>query len=199
MIATASASAASGPAIFAREQPLDHRVDLRLFGIAVADHRFLDQPRGIFADLEAGARGDHQATPRAWPSFSVDCGFLLTNTSSTAAASGRCSAITASSWSRDAASRSGSGSPGSVFSWPLAIWLRRLPSARISPQPVVPSPGSRPRMRSGQLLQLLVGDVVIAPDGLDVVVLLERVDQLHQARRHRRRGPRPRSAASRRA
>ena len=59
------------------------------------------------------------------------------------------------------------------------MWESRLPRASIRPQPVVPSPGSRPRIFS-KLLQLLVGDVVIAPDGLDVVVVLERVDQLHQ-------------------
>ena len=47
----------------AGQQPLDHRVDLRLFGIAVADHRLLDQPGGIFADLEPGAGGDHQHHP----------------------------------------------------------------------------------------------------------------------------------------
>jgi hypothetical protein len=41
------------------QQPSDHRMDLRLLGIAVADHRFLDQPRGIFADVDPGARGDH--------------------------------------------------------------------------------------------------------------------------------------------
>ena len=47
----------------AGQQALDHRVDLRLFGIAVADHRFLDQPRGIFADLEPAARGAQQHDP----------------------------------------------------------------------------------------------------------------------------------------
>ena len=60
-MATARASAASGPAIVdAGEEALDHRVDLRLFGVAGADDGLLDQPRGIFADLDAGARGDHQ-------------------------------------------------------------------------------------------------------------------------------------------
>src|SRR6185369_2398764 len=79
-------------------------------------------------------------------------------------------------------SRLGSGSDASVLSWPLARWLSRLPSAWIKPQPVVPRPGSKPRIL-GKLLQLLVGDVVIAPDGLDVVILFERIDQLHQRRR----------------
>ena len=40
---------------------------------------------------------------------------------------------------------------------------------------------ARAKLFATQPLSLL-GDVVIAPDGLDVVVLLERVDQLHQAR-----------------
>ena len=44
----------------AGEQARDHRVDLRLLGVAVADHRFLDQPRGIFANLHARAGSDHQ-------------------------------------------------------------------------------------------------------------------------------------------
>ncbi len=62
VMATASASAASGPAMVnAGEQALDHGVDLRLVGIANADDGFLDEPRGIFADLDPRARGDHQA------------------------------------------------------------------------------------------------------------------------------------------
>jgi len=44
----------------AGEQALDHRVDLRLFGRAGADHRLLDQPRRIFADFDPGAGSDHQ-------------------------------------------------------------------------------------------------------------------------------------------
>ena len=44
----------------AGEQAHHHGVDLRLFGRAGADHRFLDQPGGIFADTHAGAGGDHQ-------------------------------------------------------------------------------------------------------------------------------------------
>ena len=39
-----------------RKQSLDHGMDLRLLGIAVADDRFLDQPRGILADFEARPR-----------------------------------------------------------------------------------------------------------------------------------------------
>src|SRR3546814_602210 len=120
-------------------------------------------------------------------------------------------------------SRLASAMSESVLIWPLAIWVSRLPSAAIRPQPVVPRPGSRPRMimifrspgrgsgwgglssfaeaarrpelrvplpagkregeESTQLLHDLVGDFVIAPDGLDVVIVLQRVDQLHQRRR----------------
>ena len=47
----------------AGKQPLDHRVDLDLLGIAVADHRFLDQPSGIFADVEPAARRAQQGDP----------------------------------------------------------------------------------------------------------------------------------------
>ncbi len=49
--------------LHAGKQAHDHRVDLRLLGIAVADHRFLDQPRGIFADRDPGAGGDHDGHP----------------------------------------------------------------------------------------------------------------------------------------
>src|SRR6185312_1511139 len=38
----------------------------------------------------------------------------------------------------------------------------------------------RDRRSSGEALQLVFGDVVIAPDGLDVVIFLEAIDQLHQ-------------------
>ena len=43
------------------EQALDHKVDLDLVGIARPDDRFLNEPRGILADIDARARGDHQA------------------------------------------------------------------------------------------------------------------------------------------
>ena len=42
------------------KQPLDHGMDLRLLGTAGADNRFLDQPRGIFADVDSRAGGNHQ-------------------------------------------------------------------------------------------------------------------------------------------
>ena len=70
------------------KQARDHRVDLRLLGIADADDGFLHQPRRIFANSSPARAPIMITTPRAWPSFSVDCGFALTNTSSTAAASG---------------------------------------------------------------------------------------------------------------
>ena len=47
----------------ARQQPRDHGMDLRLFGIAVADDGFLDQPRRILAHVDPGSRGDHDHNP----------------------------------------------------------------------------------------------------------------------------------------
>jgi len=44
----------------AGQKALDHGVDLRLLGRAVADHGLLDQARGIFADVQPGAGRDHQ-------------------------------------------------------------------------------------------------------------------------------------------
>ena len=61
VIATASASAASAPASFA---PGSSRWIIAwtcdLLGAADPDHRLLDQPRRIFADLEAAPRGGEQ-------------------------------------------------------------------------------------------------------------------------------------------
>ena len=42
------------------QQPRNHGVDLRLFGITDADHRLFDQPRGIFADVDPHPRGAEQ-------------------------------------------------------------------------------------------------------------------------------------------
>ena len=160
---------------------------------------FLTSRGGIFADRDPGPRGDIMTTPRAWPSFRVDCGFLLTNTSSTAAPSGRCSAMQRF----ELVGELGQAlrQRGRRVGLDLAVGDVRRGDC--------PRPGSAPsrscrardrgRGSSGELLQLLVGDVVIAPDGLDVVVLLERVDQLHQRSPRRRRGLRPRSTASTRA
>ena len=49
--------------LYAGEQPGDHRVDLHLFGIAVPDHRLLDESRRIFADLEPAAGGAEKRHP----------------------------------------------------------------------------------------------------------------------------------------
>jgi hypothetical protein len=47
----------------AGQKPLDHGVDLRLFGAAGANHRLLDQPGGVFADSQArpGGGGEDDA------------------------------------------------------------------------------------------------------------------------------------------
>src|SRR3546814_19703554 len=76
----------------------------------------------------------------------------------------------------------------SVLRRPLAICDSRLPSARISPQPVVPSPGPRPRVLiyppcrgdvlSAVLPHHVVGDLVSAPAGQDVVVVVDHVEHL---------------------
>src|SRR3954468_7141265 len=85
----------------------------------------------------------------------------------------------ASSCSASRARRCARGNAASDFSWPLATCDKRLPSAWMIAQPVVPSPGSRPRIL-GKLLQLLVGHLLVAPDALDVVVLFQRIHQLEE-------------------
>ena len=44
------------PGFAHRQQRLDHHRDLLFFGVADADHRFLDQVRRIFGDLESAQR-----------------------------------------------------------------------------------------------------------------------------------------------
>jgi len=46
--------------LHAGKQTRDHRVDLRLFRAAGADDRFLDEGRGVFANLHARPRRAHQ-------------------------------------------------------------------------------------------------------------------------------------------
>ncbi|KAI1692040.1 hypothetical protein DdX_21480 [Ditylenchus destructor] len=71
-----------------REQARHHRMDLCLLGSAGADHRLLDETRSISPTSSPARAAAAMATPRACASLSVDCGFELTNTSSTAAACG---------------------------------------------------------------------------------------------------------------
>jgi hypothetical protein len=47
--------------LHAREQARDHSVDLYFLGAAGANHGFLDQRRGIFADLYSRSCGAHQS------------------------------------------------------------------------------------------------------------------------------------------
>ena len=86
------------------------------------------------------------ATPRAWPSLSVDCGLTLTKTSSTAPLSGRWRRITSVSSASSWTSRSAMDSLASVRIWPLATCDSRLPDLATRPQPVQVRPGSTPRM-----------------------------------------------------
>lgn len=84
---------------------------------------------------------------RAWPSFSVETGFILTNTSSTAASSQAWSAQTCDTASSRCSSRSLNGAVSGGVTTPWAIQRRRDPSVAITPQPVRRKPGSSPRIR----------------------------------------------------
>src|SRR5688500_13799932 len=83
--------------------------------------------------------------------------------------------------------------------WPVAVLITPAPTtvtppapASSTPYPVATSPGSTPmtlRMRrsanglgGGDGVDDLVGDVVVGEDGLDVVLLLERLDQPQHCR-----------------
>ena len=49
--------------LHARKEAHDHRVDLRLLGIADPHDGFFHEPGGIFADVETGARRGHDHNP----------------------------------------------------------------------------------------------------------------------------------------
>jgi hypothetical protein len=51
------------------QKPRDHRVHLRLFGVSVADDRFLDEPSRIFSHLDPGPRGSHYDDPARLAEF----------------------------------------------------------------------------------------------------------------------------------
>jgi len=53
--------------LYAGKKAHDHRVDLRLLGIADPDYGLLHQPRRIFADVEAGTSRGHDHHPARLP------------------------------------------------------------------------------------------------------------------------------------
>src|SRR5690349_7623862 len=75
---------------------------------------------------------------------------------------------------------------------PSATWARRLPATSITPHPVCRSPGSSPKTRiwgpvparsGAEPRHHVFGHFEIGVDVLDIVAVLERLEQLEQARR----------------
>src|SRR5580700_11096538 len=75
---------------------------------------------------------------------------------------------------------------------PSATWTKRLPATSITPHPVCRSPGSSPKTRiSGSLparsgaqpRHHVFGHFEIGVDVLDIVAVLERLEELEEARR----------------
>ena len=99
--------------------------------------------------LTPARAGASMAAARAWPSLRAEAALLFMKVSSMAASSGDQSATTALIPSNRARRRSEKGafSSGAITPWPR--WDSRLPSTRITPQPVRRRPGSRPRIRRG--------------------------------------------------
>ena len=93
--------------LHAGQQPRDHRMDLRLFRAAGADHRLLDQAGGIFADLDPGARRAHQHDAARLAELERRLRVLVDEHFLDRGGVGPCSAISASSWSASRASRCG--------------------------------------------------------------------------------------------
>src|ERR1700760_3935327 len=84
---------------------------------------------------------------RAWPSLRAALGSLATKACSTAIAIGRCSMITAPINSCRTIRRAASSDLASLGRTPCARGLSLVPVMSITPQPIRPRPGSRPRMR----------------------------------------------------
>src|SRR6266568_6537482 len=80
-----------------------------------------------------------------------------------------------------ALSRASSGKLEAVDTTPASTTVTAPGPASRIPKPVSTSPGSTPITRTplgrGDGVEDLVGDVVVGIDGLDVVLLLERLDQ----------------------
>ena len=117
----------------AGEQPLDHGMDLRLSAPPLPTTAFTS--RGIFADVEAGAGGDHQDDAAGLAELQGRLGVLVDENLLDRGGLGAWSASNASSCEARWAGASADFQPRSVLSCPLAIWLRRLPSAWIDPSP----------------------------------------------------------------
>src|ERR1700730_12823234 len=75
---------------------------------------------------------------------------------------------------------------------PSATWTKRLPATSITPHPVCRSPGSTPKTRISGFLPArsgaqprhhVFGHFEIGVDVLDIVAVLERLEQLEEARR----------------
>src|SRR4029077_16139328 len=99
------------------------------------------------------------ATPRAWPSFSADCGSRLMKVSSTAASCGPSRSTNPVSKRWIAARRSARAVAASVSIEPQPMKLSREPGASSAPQPVARMPGSTPRMRiAPMVMQRLIAD-----------------------------------------
>ena len=60
-----------------RKQPLNHRMDLRLFGISDTDDCFLHETRRIFADVDPRARCNHQHDAARLPELQSRLGVLV--------------------------------------------------------------------------------------------------------------------------
>src|SRR5450631_259989 len=125
------------------------------------------------------------AAPRAWPSNSVEWGLTFTNTFSIATSPGWCVSMTLAKSRRMSSRRAGS-SPCVLRMQPLATYVSFPPDAMMTPNPVIRSPGSMPRMRrmvnrfapSATVRRSCALDNRGGVDILNVVDRLERIEQL---------------------
>src|SRR5690606_10181456 len=108
------------------------------FLIALGEYSATGRPARAGASMTAA---------RAWPSRRVEAGFMLTNTSSTAASWQPWAAQTSPRASSRCSRRSANGRVSRGATTPWATHDRRAPSQAITPQPVRRRPGSSPRTR----------------------------------------------------
>src|SRR6266481_1653022 len=126
-------------------------------------------------------------TPRAWPMRMAVRGNLYSAyRSSTTRNAGACASMTWSMARWMAFNRASSDWVAPVEITPTSRTVTAPGAASRTAKPVATSPGSTPITRKplgrGDGVEDLVGDVVVGIDGLDVVLLLERLDEPQHGR-----------------
>ena len=162
----------------AGQQRKDHGPDLLLFGLAVADQRLLDEARLVLEDGDgrAGGGGEQDAAgvgelERRGDVFGGEDGLDRDGRRTDLGRGARAAAANRKSSLAGSSMRAGGRQTPQLSS-------RRRPLSKATiPKPVATVPGSSPRMITR--LAGVFREVEVRPDVLHVVVVLDRLHQLH--------------------